>query len=482
MADQSHAQILLIDDDSLLLHSLITGFEMAGVGPVATVDDSRQVVKRLSASPSLVVILDLSMPYLSGLELLPKIRKQHPEIIIIILTATQELEIAVECMKLGADDYLIKPVEMMQLIGIVKEMLEARRLRSQLVHLSDQLLTGRLDREGAFADIVTCSPKMTKIFQYMESISSSTDPVLITGETGVGKELIIRALHRLSGENRPLVIENVAGLDDSIFSDTLFGHVKGAFTGAETDRQGLVSKAGNGTLVLDEIGDLSSASQIKLLRLIQERSFMPLGSDTIKEFKARILVTTHRNLNHEIAQGSFRQDLYFRLATHKVHLPPLRERREDIPLLLVHFVREAAQTLQQKIPMPPENLSDFLASYDFPGNIRELRAMVMDAASRYKRSGPLPLEPFHAAVRGRVQEGKERYDRDSCLIHAPPWRCEIPVDSSLPTLKEGLKQVEMLLVNQALKRTKGNQSHAAALLGLSPQAFNNRLRANKKKR
>ena len=459
MIDTHQCSVLLVDDDISLLRSTQFTLELAGIGPVSTLSDSRHLLASLTAFTPQVVLLDLSMPFLSGLELLPIIRQKHPHISILILTATYDLETAVACIKLGADDYVTKPVEREKLIGRIKKMGEMHRL------------TGKLLREEPFADILTQSPTMIRIFNYLESIAHSNEPVLIIGETGVGKELIAKALHRLGREGRPFVIENVAGLDDTMFSDTLFGHIKGAFTGAESDRLGLAAKSGNGTLVLDEVGDLSPNSQIKLLRLLQERSYSPLGSDILKPFQGRILATTHRDLEQAIGQGSFRQDLFYRMASHTVHIPPLRKRREDIPLLLAHFVQEASKILNHKIPLPPSNLADLLANYAFPGNIRELRSMVMDAASRYKGSGPLPLEPFMVAIRKRTYHHEISSEQKDSADQSFPLHIKILAEAPLPTLREGLKQMETFLVTTALQRTSHNKNRAAAILGLSRQAF-----------
>ncbi|MBF0189395.1 MAG: sigma-54-dependent Fis family transcriptional regulator, partial [Magnetococcales bacterium] len=289
-AYQSH--IVLVDDETPLLQATTFILKAAGFGRVTAIDDPRRVMESLANEEAQLLILDLSMPHISGLELLPKIRERYPLMAIIVMTAIMELETAVECMKKGADDYLTKPMERQHLLEAVDKALEKHALRAKVSDLSDRLVSGRLDHPEAFDRIVTKSPKMARIFQYLESVSRSKEPVLIHGETGTGKELAAEALHTLMGSELPMVVENVAGLDDALFADALFGHVKGAFSGADSDRQGLAAKAGAGVLVLDEIGDLSAHSQIKLLRLIQERRFTPIGSDEPKELKARIVVTT----------------------------------------------------------------------------------------------------------------------------------------------------------------------------------------------
>ena len=477
MTDPSPASILVIDNDLEFLRSTQLIFKLAGIEPVDTINDSRKIMDHLAILSPKIILLDLNTPHPSGLELLPEIHKDYPHISILILSSKQELETAVRCMKLGAKDYLVKPVEREVLIQRVLQLLATHNLQNNPRHDSEQPLSEQLEQEEIFAHIITHHPKMRLIFQHLKSIACSNEPVLITGETGTGKELIAQALHHLKVPREPLVIENVAGLDDTVFTDTLFGHVKGAFTGAETKRTGLVAKADNGTLVLDEIGDLSPASQIKLLRLLQEKTYTPLGSDTPRETQARILVTTHCNLQEAVAQGMFRNDLYYRLAIHKVHLPPLRKRREDIPELLNHFISEAKRKMKKNIPPPPEHLTKLLANHQFPGNIRELRAMTLDAARHYNGRGPLPLEPFLQAVREPCKEEPMKSTTAFKLSHA--LQIEIVPDIPLPSLKAGLKQVEIRLIEEAMNRAEGNQTRAATFLGLSRQAFYKRFRANK---
>jgi len=311
---------------------------------------------------------------------------------------------------------------------------------------------------------------MRSIFQYVEAIARTSLPVLITGETGVGKELIARALHRLSGRSGEFVAVNVAGVDDTLFSDTLFGHRRGAFTGADRDRKGLIEQAQNGTLFLDEIGDLRPESQVKLLRLLAEGKYYPLGADMPKLSDARIVVATHRDLRALQQTGSFRKDLFYRLQAHHVHIPPLRERPEDIPILAAHFLEAAARTLGKKPPTAPKELFPLLQSYPFPGNVRELEAMVFDAVSRHK-GGTLSLETFKdrtgrkeksARDEGRCRESDSKIENGQ---HAPTFPANLPT----------LKQAERALIREALRRAQGNQTLAASLLGISRRALNNRL-------
>ena len=350
MEQQSGASlpVVLVDDESTVLLSSRMVLGSAGIKDVLTVEDSRDLMPLLAEQEVAVVVLDLFMPYISGTQLLPEIVREHPELPVIVMTATQEIETAVACMKEGAFDYLVKPVEESRFVSSVKRALELRALRRQMGALKRSLMTDRLEHGEAFSSIVTVSRKMRSLFQYLEAIAGSGEPVLITGETGSGKELLAEAVHRLSGRSGEFVPVNVAGLDDTLFSDTLFGHRKGAFSGADTAREGMVARAAGGTLFLDEIGDLTPASQVKLLRLLQERQYYPLGSDVAKMSDARILCATHRDLNVRMAEEAFRSDLYYRLSVHQVDIPPLRERKEDIPVLVAFFAAEAAESLGKK--------------------------------------------------------------------------------------------------------------------------------------
>jgi len=295
----------------------------------------------------------------------------------------------------------------------------------------------------------------------------TSQPVLITGKTGVGKELIARAIHSLSGRKGSLVAVNVAGLDDTTFSDTLFGHKRGAFTGADRVRDGLIEKAADGTLFLDEIGDLHPTSQVKLLRLLQEREYYPLGADVPRPTNARIIVATNRDLPALQASGTFRADLYYRLLLHRINVPPLRERQDDIPLLVEFFLQSAADELGKARPTPPPELFTLLCVYDFPGNIRELKAMIFDAVSRHE-SGKLSLSSFQEIL----QHPPSAEAADSVAAPSTTDTLYASLDR-LPTLKES----EKLLIQEALKRTEGNRTLSATLLGITRQTLHRRLQA-----
>ena len=467
----SATTVLLADDEQQILLSYSLMLRSVGIEPVLTVADSRRVLPLISKQDVAVVILDLNMPYISGTELLTKLRNEFPHIPVIIVTATNELEKAVECMKAGALDYLVKPVEKSRFISSVQRVLEMREMRNELSSLKQHLFSDELENPAAFSSIVTKSKKMRAIFYYIEAIAKSPRPVFVTGETGVGKELIARAIHNVSGIKGEFIAVNVAGLDDTMFSDTLFGHKKGAYTGADRDRKGMIVRASEGTLLLDEIGDLNESSQVKLLRLLEEKVYYPLGSDVPEKSDARVIATTNQDLQKRIREGKFRYDLYYRLCVHHIHVPPLCERLEDIPLLLEHFIEDSAKSLKKRKPAFPRELITLLSNYHFTGNIRELQSMVYDAVAQHK-SGILSLDVFKRFIKHKGLSVQ------STVKSLPQEEDFIPkISEHFPTLKEA----EDYLISEAIKRSNGNQGIAASLLGLTRQALNKRLKREDRK-
>jgi two-component system, NtrC family, response regulator HydG len=460
----SKAPVVLVDDDASVLFSSRMLLRSVGVKPVEALADSRELLPLLARGEVGVVVLDLFMPHLSGIELLPEIVRRHPEVPVIVMTAAQEVDTAVACMKEGAFDYLVKPVEESRFVSSVRRALEVRSLRRQVGALRRSLLAGELEHGEAFSSIVTVSRRMRALFQYVEAVAGSGEPVMLTGESGVGKELLARALHTLSGREGEFVQVNVAGLDDTLLSDTLFGHDEGAFTGAAGARKGLVARASGGTLLLDEIGDLEMASQVKLLRLLQERSYYPLGSDLARRADVRVVCATNRDLARAMTDGGFRADLYYRLTVHHADVPPLRARLEDIPALVRHFIDEAAASMDKAAPDPPTELLTLLSNHHFPGNVRELRAMVYDAVALHPSGPVLSMERFRDAIerqqRSRPAQPASTDDRELLRIAG-----------RFPTLAE----TEAWLIEEALSRAGDNQGVAATLLGLSRPALNRRL-------
>lgn len=465
MDQKSHSSsvIVLVDDEPEILFSSAAILRRAGLENLHTLEDNRKLLPLLAEQEVAVIVQDLWMPHLSGQELLEEVVSNYPQVPVIVMTAASEIETAVACMKAGAFDYLVKPVEVSRFISCIRRALEVNSLRRENWSLRESLLTGRLKCEDAFSGINTQDSRMKAIFGYLEAVAETCQPVLITGETGVGKEMLVRALHNLSGRTGDLVAVNVAGLDDMMFSDTLFGHKKGAYTGAEQARDGMIAKAAGGTLFLDEIGDLNLASQVKLLRLLQEGEYYPLGSDVIRRSDARIVVATNQNLRYFMAEGKFRKDLYFRLSAHQVDVPPLRERKNDIPLLLDHFLAEAATTFNKRKPAFPPELVSCLAVYHFPGNIRELRAMIFDAMACHER-GVMSMSAFRNVI-----------GQHDALVERSPATLEFKWPKGLSGRFPTLKEAENYLIEEALALANGNQGAAASFLGISRQALNQRL-------
>lgn len=462
--------ILLVDDEAQALQSFGVSLRSAGINNIISCQDSREVIPMLSKQKFEVVLLDLWMPHVSGEEILSVVMRDFPDIPVIIITGVNEVETAVKCMKVGAFDYMVKPVEKSRLISGVIRAVELRELQRENIMLRDRILSKKLHKPEVFSSIITRNETMLSIFQYVEAIANTSQPVLITGETGVGKELIAIAIHKLSDLEGSFIAVNIAGLDDNVFADTLFGHKKGAFTGADTVRAGMIEQASGGTLFLDEIGDLNVSSQVKLLRLLQEREYFPLGSDIPKRTDARMIVATNQDIHQLQQNGNIRKDLYYRLRTHHVHIPPLRERMDDLQILTEHFLEEASKELVKKKPTVPKELPALLGIYHFPGNIRELRSMIFDAVSNHK-SGMLSLETFRKAIGQRKSLYMKKFKES--VIDKPS---SILFSEELPTLK----QAENLLINEALRRAKGSQSIAAQMLGITRQALNRRLKKTEK--
>lgn len=467
-------RILIVDDNEVILIHCREILKRAGFHDVVLCSDSRQTSDLLTNNDIALVFLDLSMPHITGLELIDIITSEHPHISIAVITMANEVETAVECMRKGVLDYLVKPIESARLVLTVRRAMEERQLREEYAALKKTLFSDRLQHAGSFSEIITNNKNMNTIFRYVEAIATSHRPVQVTGETGTGKELMARAIHSISQVSGPFVAVNIAGLDDNLLSDTLFGHIKGAYTGADSSHTGLVEEAENGTLFLDEIGDLTPTSQIKLLRLIQEKEYLPLGANTPLHCNIRIITATHCNLENEMKEGHFRKDLFYRLQIHHINIPPLRERLDDLPLLANHFIAKTAKQIHREILSVSRNLLNALAGYCYPGNIRELDSMLFDAVSR------------HESEKAIVDEIK------SYIAQREPCVCETDMHQStgetvnnrstlfatcqtLPTTREAGD----MLVEEAMHRAHDNQALAAGMIGLSPSALNRRLKSGK---
>lgn len=457
--------IVILDDDRSVLDSYNGALRVAGYDHLTLCEDSRRMLDVVADHGASVVLLDLVMPHVSGETLLEELHQRFPDIPVIVITGKDTVETAVKCMKMGAFDFLVKPVSPQRLLATIRQALSLLELRAENQALRGELLSRRFPRREPFEGILTNNAAMLSLFKYVQAIGPSSQPVLITGETGVGKEMFAQAVHKSSGRLGKFVPVNVAGLEENVFSDTLFGHKRGAYTGADTARPGLAEEAAGGTLFLDEIGDLATVSQVKLLRLLEGGEYRALGSDRIQHCDARLVLATNRDLEALCDSEVFRRDLYYRLRTHRIHVPTLRERLDDLPLLAEAFFIAAAKDLNRPLSRRLDEILPALYPYSFPGNVRELKTLIFDIVSR-PDDQPISLDallPPIAPPSGPVSSSE----------HAS-WNPTQKLDFGvvLPTIEEA----KDLLIGEALMRTGGNKSLAAAMLGITRQALGQRTR------
>ncbi len=454
--------VLLIEDEEQLRLTLGAHLRDRGYSVLEAADGLTGIAMYRKHKPDLIT-LDLRMDPIDGHEVLATIREEDWETPVIIITGHGQFEDVVKALRHGANDYLLKPLSDMAIFDIAMEKsMERSALRRENARLSRAFLSRKLENPAHFSDIITLNTQLQDIFIYCEAIAKTGEPILITGETGVGKELLARALHKTSSRKGRFVPVNIAGLDEQTFSDTLFGHCRGAFTGADRAREGLIGQAQHGSLFLDEIGELNPQAQIRLLRVLQEKEFYPLGSDSARPFNVGIIAATNKSIEELRTGKNFRQDFFYRIATHSVHIPPLRERPEDIIPLLNHFLAQAAEKCRKDMPGLSEELAEAIEGYAFPGNIRELRAMAYDAVTRNADS-ELHLKDFPILMNSSKKQLKQQPFKNSNLFSKV---------NPLPTIRFATES----LVNEALKRSDGIQKKAASVLGITPQSLSERLK------
>lgn len=449
-----------MDDDRDIRLNLTALLRSNGYTNVIACDSTKAMLDQIAESGASLVLLDLIMPPPSGLEILPVLTEQLGGVPVIVITGRDDAWTAVECMKSGAYDYLVKAIDETRLLTTIGHALEAEILHKENRELKRRLVDRRLRNPGAFDHIIFADEKTKSILLYVESVALSAQTILITGETGTGKDVVASAIHKASGRPGELVTVNVSGVDETMLADTLFGHREGAYTGATRKREGLAAKAENGTLFLDEIGDLTFTSQVKLLRLVENGEYYPLGSDVPRRTNARIVVATNHDLRQAIEEGAFRRDLYYRLLTHSVQLSPLRERPMDIPALLHHFLDLARKEYNKNIESFDDRASSTLRRYQYPGNVRQLRAIVFESVSQCD-SSLIGVEDLPHYVQEAEVPGQSEGDADL-----------VTFSSRLPSLQEA----RQILIDEALRRCDGNQARAARLLGISAPALNKELR------
>jgi DNA-binding NtrC family response regulator len=438
--------VLLVDDEEKILKTLGRALRDDGHDVVETA--SPRDAQRLLASRTFdVLVVDNLMPELTGLDLIRDLvgsssAAERPQIL--MMTAHATVESAIEAMKLGAMDYLQKPFEVEELLVVVRRAIEHQRLRTQ----HSYLLSER-EEEFNHYGIVGRSRSMEEVIRRAELVAETKSTVLITGETGTGKELVARAIHSRSAQrDMPLIKVNCAAIPDTLLESELFGHVRGAFTGATSTKKGRFALADGGTIFLDEIGTLSTAVQGKLLRVLQEREFEPLGSERTERVDVRVIAATNRDLRQLVSEGRFQEDLFYRLNVIPVHMPPLRERPEDIPILVEHFVRKHEQRTGRRIERVEDAALAALQQYEWPGNVRELE----NTLERAVVLSPGPVITVRAiSVLGAAA----------------------PTTASLPSLKlhQNIEWVERETIRRALEAASGVKKDAAELMGLSQRAL-----------
>jgi two-component system response regulator PilR (NtrC family) len=446
--------ILIVDDERSMREFLGIYLRREGYR-IEAAPGGTEAMAALKSRTFDLVITDLRMPDGDGLQILSEAKRLHPDTEVIVVTAFSTTETAIAAMKAGAHDYLTKPFKIDEVTLVVDRAMEKRRLARDNLALRDEI-KGRykLDR------LLGKSQPMQRVFDLLTKVASTRTSVLLVGESGTGKELAARALHELSPRTGPFVAVNCGAIPETLLESELFGHVKGSFTGAGTDKQGLFEAANGGTLLLDEVADLPVAMQVKLLRVLQERKVKPVGGVTEREVDVRIVAATNRDLEAEVDKATFRQDLYYRLNVIQVRLPPLRERREDLPLLVDHFVRKFSAEHGRPVTSATPEVMSALMTYHFPGNVRELENMI-ERAVTLATSDQLALDAFPSLAGLRGAEPSP-----NAIDHLP--------DDGLD-LEHHLEDYERTILIKALEKTGGNRTEAARLLHVSFRSMRYRL-------
>ena len=424
--------VLIVDDDARIRTSLTQGLVRVA-GEVRSAEDAEKALAALAESPVDVVLADVRMPGMGGLELLRILRQRASSVSVIIMTAFDDLPTVATAMREGAVDFLVKPLDLHQLRRVLERVFEDREARTRACQSPEPWIP-----EGAYP-LVGRHPAMIEAFKIVGQVAASRTNVVIRGESGTGKELIARAIHTNSPyASEPFVPVNCTALPETLLESELFGHVRGAFTGASSDRKGRFALAGRGTLFLDEIGDTALDFQSKLLRVLQEHEFYPVGAERPERTEARVIAATHRHLEELITQGRFREDLYYRLRVLEIVVPPLRDRLSDVPLLADHLINKASRALDRRPPVLSPEATDALLAHAWPGNVRELE---------------------NCLTRAIVLAGGEVIHPENLILAMP--------SAGTPTRLTSLEEVERDHVSQILKATEGHKSRSAEILGVS---------------
>jgi two-component system response regulator PilR (NtrC family) len=456
MAKESKARILVVDDERGMREFL--EFMLARKGyEVQSAQSGTQALEMLEASTWDLLLCDIRLGDISGLDVLRRARSMNPAPVVIMISAFASTQTAVEAMNEGAYDYIPKPFDNDELARTIVNALERRTLERDKEQLNKELAQTR-----HFGRLVGNSKAMMKVYELIRQAAPTKTNVLITGESGTGKELIARALHDLSPRcDKPFVVIHCGGIPETLMESALFGHVKGSFTGATQDRKGLFEAASGGTVFLDEVGELSLPIQVKLLRVIQQRSFSPVGATHDIEVDIRIISATNKVLENEVIGGNFREDLFYRLNVIEIRVPPLRERRDDLRLLAQHFLEKYARDMGKKIDKLSSYAIDLLNRYDFPGNVRELENIIERSVALSTTNIVLPESL--ALSTHRKTKLSARVDAD--------WSSAIELPIPEGDLDSALARVEKAYLDKAMEFSGGVKHKAAKLLGVSMDSF-----------
>ena len=448
------ARILVVDDEEIVLKSCL---RILGNGDyeVEAVQDGWEALRRIDERDYDVLILDIMMPKIDGMEVLQRVKESHPDVDVIMVTGHSQIDTAVRSMKLGAFDYLPKPFDPDELELVVQRALERRRLLQENLDLKTEVSS-----KYRFENIIGASPQMQNVFRLIAKCAPTNSTVLLQGESGTGKELIARAIHYNSlRKDKPFVPVDCNSLNESLLESEMFGHVKGAFTGAMANKKGLFEVADNGTLFLDEIGNISLSTQAKLLRVIQEREFKAVGDTRTQDANFRLITATNKDLKAMVADGTFREDLFYRINIFPIHIPPLRERRDDIPALAFHFLNVFAADLGKKMTDISAEAMNLLTNYDWPGNVRELE------------------NTMQRAVILATEKTIRQAHLVSIIDMLPRLDIEVPrTGDELKRIKKvarekSVENIEKLFVIEALKRNAWNVTKSAEETGMQRANF-----------
>jgi two-component system response regulator PilR (NtrC family) len=453
-AERRAPRILVVDDERSMREMLAILLKREGY-EVLLAENGKSAVAMLEREPVDILISDIKMPDISGVEVLRAAKRIDKDILGIMITAFASTESAVEAMRLGACDYLTKPFDLDVLRMKVREKIESRQLKQENV-----LLKRTLGLSHQFANIIGRSETMLEVFKMIETVARTNSTILLTGESGTGKGLVAQAIHFHSlRRERPVVAVNCGALPEALLESELFGHMRGSFTGADANKKGLVEVAERGTVFLDEIGEMSAVMQVKLLRVLQERKFRRVGGLEEMQADIRVIAATNQDLAKLVAEGRFREDLFYRINVIPIHLPPLRERREDIPLLAEHFLTKYSEQMEKVVTGVSHEALELMMRYEWPGNIRELENTIERAVALESTPTVLP-DSLPPSVRGDSAKSIPQTQSSADALPASGFDLEAHV-----------KEIERVYIAEALKRADGVQVKAAELLGMSFRSF-----------